>query len=54
MKMALSWKLLTDLAHEGMVVNEVEAQAWTRTWNCEIKNGKKLGNIKKGMYDAQL
>ena len=53
-KMALSWKLLTDLAQEGIGVNEVEAQAWTRTWNRETKKGKRLSNIKKGIYCGQL
>ena len=48
-KLALSWKYLEDLNEEKIRVNEVEAQAWTRAANREVKKGKKRP-LAKGRY----
>ena len=49
-KLVLSWKFLGDLHEEGLGVNEVEAQAWVRTVNREVKKGRQVKDRKRGWY----
>ena len=49
-KLVLSWKFLGDLHEEGIGVNEVEAQAWVRTVNCEAKKGRNVKDGKRGWH----
>ena len=52
--MALSWKFLEDLVQEGLGVNEVEAEAWQRAINREVKKGNNKIGLKKMEYGVGL
>ena len=52
-KLSLSWKYLEDLAGQKIGVTEVEAQAWTRAANREVKKGRKRP-LNKGRYSEQF
>ena len=52
--MALSWKLLQDLEEQKIGVNEVEAEAWKRQANREVKKGKEWPKGRRGRYEGDL
>ena len=52
--LALSWKLIEDLAEESIGVNEVEMAVWTRSVNREVKKGNARPDLEKGKYSREF
>ena len=49
-RLALEWKLMEDLSKEGLGTQDIEARAWSKQINREVKKGRGKPDLAKGRY----